>query len=208
LYAGGGFTIANGGPADNITHFDGVNWVSVGGGMNEAVIALNMRPNGDLVAGGSFTVAGGGASGAGGVPASKIAVLHAGAWSPMANGGAGAGGMYVVPAAGSAIVSTLRTLSNGDLAAGGFFTTVGNPAGSGGVSANYVARWTCAPTCGSADFNGDGDVGTDSDIAAFFSCLAGNCCATCGSADFNADGDIGTDADIESFFRVLGGGNC
>jgi hypothetical protein len=66
------------------------------------------------------------------------------------------------------------------------------------------------PPCGSADFNGDGDLGTDADIAAFFDCLGGGCCATCDShgADFNGDGDLGTDADIESFFRVLGGGPC
>jgi uncharacterized membrane protein len=63
------------------------------------------------------------------------------------------------------------------------------------------------PGC-SADFNNDGDIGTDADIEAFFACLAGNCCAVCGSADFNGDGDIGTDVDIESFFRVLGGGSC
>jgi hypothetical protein len=62
--------------------------------------------------------------------------------------------------------------------------------------------------CGHADFNGDGDVGTDADIEAFFACLAGNCCPTCGSADFNHNGDIGTDQDIEAFFRVLGGGPC
>jgi probable HAF family extracellular repeat protein len=62
--------------------------------------------------------------------------------------------------------------------------------------------------CGSADFNGDGDIGTDADIEAFFACLAGHCCATCGTADFNGDGDLGTDADIESFFRVLAGGGC
>jgi hypothetical protein len=59
-----------------------------------------------------------------------------------------------------------------------------------------------------ADFNHDGDIGTDADIEGFFACLAGNCCATCGSADFDGDGDVGTDADIESFFRVLGGGPC
>ena len=63
-------------------------------------------------------------------------------------------------------------------------------------------------TCGSADFNHDGDVGTDADIDAFFACLGGACCAACDSADFNGDGDIGTDADIEAFFRVLGGGTC
>jgi len=72
--------------------------------------------------------------------------------------------------------------------------------------------WTTAdaPGCGSADFDCDGDLGTDADIEAFFACLAGNCpappCAN--SADFNGDGDLGTDADIESFFRVLGGGSC
>jgi hypothetical protein len=70
-----------------------------------------------------------------------------------------------------------------------------------------------APTvahCGSADFNCDGDVGTDADIAGFFACLAGTCpAAPCtNGADFNGDGDVGTDGDIEAFFRVLGGGNC
>jgi len=64
--------------------------------------------------------------------------------------------------------------------------------------------------CGTPDFNGDGDFGTDADIEAFFACLGGNCCATCfaGGPDFNGDGDFGTDADIESFFRVLAGGAC
>ncbi|HYE62747.1 MAG TPA: hypothetical protein VD997_12195 [Phycisphaerales bacterium] len=66
------------------------------------------------------------------------------------------------------------------------------------------------PACGTADFNGDGDSGTDQDIEAFFACLGGNCCGPCfrGGSDFNADGDAGTDQDIEAFFRVLGGGPC
>jgi hypothetical protein len=64
--------------------------------------------------------------------------------------------------------------------------------------------------CGSADFNCDGDIGTDADIEAFFACLAGSCpVSPCqNNADFNDDGDIGTDADIEAFFRVLAGGAC
>ncbi len=64
--------------------------------------------------------------------------------------------------------------------------------------------------CGTADFDGDGDTGTDADIEAFFACLAGNCCGTCFSAgaDFDGDGDTGTDADIEAFFRVLAGNPC
>ncbi len=65
------------------------------------------------------------------------------------------------------------------------------------------------PSCYlNADFDGDGDVGTDADIEAFFACLAGTCCSTCASADFNGDGDTGTDADIEGFFTVLAGGSC
>jgi hypothetical protein len=64
--------------------------------------------------------------------------------------------------------------------------------------------------CGTADFNGDSDFGTDQDIEAFFACLAGNCCPTCwpAGADFNGDGDSGTDQDIEAFFRILAGGTC
>lgn len=57
-----------------------------------------------------------------------------------------------------------------------------------------------------SDFNGDGDIGTDQDIEAFFACLGGACCQTCPhNADVNCDGDIGNDADIEDFFRALGG---
>jgi hypothetical protein len=73
----------------------------------------------------------------------------------------------------------------------------------------YEAQYTTLP-CGTSDFNGDGDFGTDADIEAFFACLGGSCCEGCyaNGSDFNADGDYGTDADIESFFRVLGGGSC
>jgi hypothetical protein len=74
----------------------------------------------------------------------------------------------------------------------------------------FVRLTVIGVPCGTSDFNGDGDFGTDADIEAFFACLGGSCCETCypGGADFNADGDFGTDADIESFFRVLGGGAC
>jgi subtilisin-like proprotein convertase family protein len=73
-----------------------------------------------------------------------------------------------------------------------------------------VSPLVCPPACGSADFNCDGDVGTDADIEAFFACLAGMCPAPpcMNSADFNGDGDVGTDSDIEAFFRVLAGGPC
>ncbi len=78
-----------------------------------------------------------------------------------------------------------------------------------GSGIDWIDPYT-PPACGTADFNGDGDTGTDADIEAFFQCLAGDCCPTCysGGADFDGDGDVGTDADIESFFRVLAGGPC
>jgi uncharacterized membrane protein len=74
-----------------------------------------------------------------------------------------------------------------------------------GASEGWIA---VIPHCGSADYNHDGDSGTDADIESFFACLAGNCCSTCDPSDFNGDGDTGTDADIEAFFRVLAGGSC
>ena len=90
---------------------------------------------------------------------------------------------------------------------------VGTAVDGAGETQGFAATLFGPPirsACSSADFDGDGDSGTDADIEAFFACFAGNCCATCWSlgADFNGDGDTGTDADIEAFFRVLAGGNC
>jgi hypothetical protein len=81
--------------------------------------------------------------------------------------------------------------------------------GCGGVRSPAVTLSIGTP-CGTSDFNGDGDFGTDQDIEAFFACLAGSCCGTCfaGGSDFNGDGDFGTDQDIEAFFRVLSGAPC
>jgi len=120
---------------------------------------------------------------------------------------------------------------NGDLAAGTYYLGVAlfNTAELPGAASG--GRWhlrsaagsalgakpdlitniaTCPPVCGTADYNCDGSVGTDSDIESFFRCLSGTCpAAPCpNNADFNGDGAVGTDADIESFFRVLSGGPC
>jgi hypothetical protein len=87
--------------------------------------------------------------------------------------------------------------------------------GSGATTSGNISAWdnitvAAVQRCGSADFNCDGDFGTDQDIEAFFACLGGTCpAAPCTStSDFNADGDFGTDQDIEAFFRVLAGGSC
>jgi hypothetical protein len=88
---------------------------------------------------------------------------------------------------------------------GGRTFTMTQTGNIGEVTVNVVPG---GDPCWSADFDGDGDTGTDADIEAFFACIAGNCCAACGSTDFNSDGDASTDLDIESFFRLLAGGNC
>jgi hypothetical protein len=193
LIAGGEFTTAGSVQANNIARWDGTSWSALGAGLTNAsgaasIYALALMPNGDLIAGGTFTSAGG-------VSANGIARWDGSSWSALGTGMTG-GVVYTM-------VKALAVLPNGDLVAGGSFSS------AGGIPASGIARWTTA--CGAycdADFNHDGDSGTDADIEAFFACIAGNCCATCGSADFNGDGDVATDADIESFFRVLAGGAC
>jgi hypothetical protein len=122
----------------------------------------------------------------------------------------------VVNGAGLVVGQRIPLMSSaGQLITGGF-SSVTVPPLDGGRALRVVIEplqvvlevIAGGPACGTADFDGNGDTGTDADIEAFFACLAGNCCATCGSADFNADGDSGTDADIEAFFRVMAGGTC
>jgi hypothetical protein len=83
--------------------------------------------------------------------------------------------------------------------------TMSQTGATGVVTVNVVPG---GDPCWSADFDSDGDTGTDADIEAFFACIANNCCPACGSTDFNSDGDASTDIDIEAFFRVLAGGAC
>ncbi len=103
--------------------------------------------------------------------------------------------------------ATLTITNSGSADSGSYTCNVFSPCGNTVTPPSIL---TVAPCCGSADFNCDGDIGTDSDISAFFACLSGACppppCAS--TADFNQDGDVGTDADIEAFFRVLSGGSC
>ncbi|HEU4420358.1 MAG TPA: hypothetical protein VFT55_15580, partial [Planctomycetota bacterium] len=80
------------------------------------VTALTVLPNGDLVAGGEFTAAGG-------VSATRIARWNGTTWSALGSGM-------------NSSVDALTTLSNGDLIAGGQFTV------AGGVASAYVAKLT------------------------------------------------------------------
>jgi hypothetical protein len=154
------------------------------------VYALTTLPNGDLIAGGNFTTAGG-------VTASFIDRWNGSAWSALGTGMRGIS---------TPMVYALTRLPNGDLIAGGNFTT------AGGVVAPYIARWGCVtPTCDPIDFNQNSLFPEDQDLIDFLSVLAGGPCSpgnTCNDIDFNNDGLFPSDDDLVAFLRVLAGGTC
>jgi hypothetical protein len=86
----------------HIARWNGTSWSALGSGMNGAVYALTTLPNGDLVAGGRFTTAGG-------VSAPHRALE----WHELVGAGIG----------DERHRGALTTLPNGDLVAGGSFTT-------------------------------------------------------------------------------------
>ena len=124
LVAGGFFNSAGGVFANNIARWDGTAWHALGSGVSSLgftppfVSSLAAMPNGDVVAGGSFSFAGG-------VVANNIARWNGTIWSTL---GTGIGGV-------NDIVSELTVLPNGDLVAGGRFSF------AGGVAAANIARW-------------------------------------------------------------------
>lgn len=121
LIAGGVFTSAGGVSASYIARWDGAAWHPLGSGVNSDVYALKVLANGELAVGGNFTIAGGAA-------ANRIAkwAPSSSTWSSLGTGGANGMNNNV-----RAIVQT----SNGDIFAGGEFTS------AGGTSALRVARW-------------------------------------------------------------------
>ncbi|MBC7772714.1 MAG: hypothetical protein H7210_09495 [Pyrinomonadaceae bacterium] len=127
LVAGGVFTTAGDVPAGNIARWDGATWSSLGTGMSGVasprVASLAVLAGGDVVAGGSFTIAGG-------VPANNIARWDGHDWTPLGGGLTGENPAYVW---------SLQVMPDGDLIAGcGFVTT------AGGMPANNIARWNGA----------------------------------------------------------------
>jgi hypothetical protein len=124
LVAGGTFTSIDGVSAQRIARWDGATWTPLGSGIGsggfEAVHALTALPNGGLVAGGRFATAGG-------IPARNIARWDGTTWWPLGTG--------VSDPSGFAAVTSFAVLQNGDLVAGGQFTTAGT------VGVNAIARW-------------------------------------------------------------------
>jgi hypothetical protein len=126
LVAGGNFINAGGVSASRIARWNGSSWAPLAAGMNSVVHALTVLSNGDLVAGGDFTTAGG-------VAANRIARWDGSSWAALGSGLAGSLG--VGPRVGA-----VAALPNGELVAGGRFST------AGGVPSNYFARWTDSGT--------------------------------------------------------------
>lgn len=100
-----------------VGRWNGTTWSILGSGATgvSGVVALARLPNGDIVAGGTFTSLGG-------VSASNLARWDGTSWAPL---GAGV----------NSGVQALAVLPNGDLVVGGDFTQ------AGGAPANRLARW-------------------------------------------------------------------
>ncbi|MEO6596538.1 MAG: hypothetical protein ABIP94_17440, partial [Planctomycetota bacterium] len=119
LIAGGAFQTAGGANTPLIARWDGTSWSALGGGLQsvfpavQGVWALTVMTNGDLIVGGTFL-------GAVGVAARHIARWNGTSWLAL---GAGLTGSV-----GSDCVYSLTTLPNGNLVAGGQFSTVGGAA--------------------------------------------------------------------------------
>lgn len=136
----GGFTSIGGIEAKRIARWSSRDstWSALGGGIPggaDAVFALAALPNGDILAGGRFSVAG--AS-----QASNIAK-----WSRATNSWTALGsGLTGTPYSSAYRISVLP---NGDVLAGGTFRRAGNQSSPG------LARWSMRPIC-SADFDCSG----------------------------------------------------
>ena len=157
LVVGGGFGFG-GDPAALVAKWNGSQWAGLGTFVAVPstvfiVSALATLPNGNLVAGGSF-------SAAGGVAAANVARWDGASWWPMGAGSSNpvhtaittSSGQVVVGSdgvfgwtgstwstygnPGDGFVRALAEAQNGDLVAAGSFSTIG------GVSAQNIARWT------------------------------------------------------------------
>jgi hypothetical protein len=231
LIVAGQFATAGGIPASNIVRWRGGVWSAMGPGANSLVEALLVDPSGDVFAGGLFTNAGANGSAyfarwsppasptISAQPTPVVTCSGSASFSVSAPGSP----TYRWQRETSPASNIFTALADGPIPRGSIISGSGSATLSiVGLTSADARRYRCAVsnacqttpsnaaglTVNSADFNGDGSLGTDADIEAFFTCLAGACCPTCGSPDFDADGNVGTSDDIEAFFSVLSGRPC
>jgi hypothetical protein len=165
LVVGGSFTTVGGQPAVRLARWNGASWNAFGagatGGTSPNVACLLVLGNGDLVVGGRFT-------NMDGTAANCIARWDGASWFPFA------GGMSAT-ATLSRKVSSLAVY-NGDLYAGGQFST------ADGKAASHIARWDGATwhPVGNAFVSGAKDItslvlfGTQMVAAGSFTTTAGD----------------------------------
>lgn len=152
---GGAFTVAGDVAVKNIASYDPstATWSALGSGMNDVVFDLGVATNGDLLAAGNFTIAGG-------TPANFVARWNGSSWAALGAGTTQPAVALLARSNGDIAIATdatiqqwngsawsniptgpmiglrrLAELTNGDLVVGGNFGSVG------GNSAIDVARW-------------------------------------------------------------------
>jgi hypothetical protein len=116
VVAGGAFVQAGGQPSSNLARWNGSAWSGIGGGIGGTtsltrVDALLVRASGNLVVGGTFTVAGS-------TPVTNVAEWNGATWTPL--GSLGGGSLFFQTG-----VRSLVELPNGQVVAGGFFPAIG-----------------------------------------------------------------------------------
>lgn len=123
LFAGGMFTSIGGTAAARIARWNGTSWSALGtgisGGAVPTVYSLLRTSTGQLIAGGSFTTAGG-------VTVNHVARWNGTSWSALGTGVSGF------------LVNRIAELANGDI------VICGNFSSAGGVPATNIARWNGA----------------------------------------------------------------
>jgi hypothetical protein len=112
------FNIDNIPNAAYIASWDGSSWSALGSGMNSYVLALNIKPDGNLLAGGNFTTSGG-------TTTRGIAEWNGSSWSALGPPSAGGG------------VRAVEVGPDGTIYVGGSFTNFD----SGDAATDYIAQW-------------------------------------------------------------------
>jgi hypothetical protein len=136
LYAGGGSLLSLPPfffPFGTVDRWNGTNWTNVGSA-NNYVWDLLVLPDGDLVAGGSFTSMNT-------VAVSRVARWNGVAWQPMGLPGQGIDGRVMQFAMSPA----------GELHAVGWFQSIGGVPSNGGIARWDGASWQSLPSAGSVE---------------------------------------------------------
>jgi hypothetical protein len=129
IYFGGDFTNFDnqGGNFNYIVSWDGSSYSALGSGMNGVVNALKLKPDGNLLAGGAFTTAGG-------VTCRGIAEWNGSAWSALG------------PPSSGGTVNAIEIGSDGAIYVGGTFTNWDGTANADGIASWDGSAWSALGT--------------------------------------------------------------